>query len=375
MAGAMSCTSFFLAAVAAFFGLFLGTALAAAADSPVASLSEPDQQCLGCHATEGMKKDLPDGGTLALHVAGAEYATSVHRANGCGSCHLDIDAKDHPPSKRDIKNLREYSIERAGVCRQCHEDAFKQYEGSIHSRRIGEANVVAPTCTGCHGAHGVTPKTAYQTCVSCHSAALVAHGKWLPNAARHHEVVSCAACHAPAVPRMVDLRLYDPATKTWATEKPNEPWFEKLAKSVDANGDGIDARELLDLVKRINPASITTPKTFRGRIELRNDVEAHRLSDKAGAIRACDVCHRAGAEPFRNVTLSVNGPDGRPVRYPAQPELLGGAFAVVSLPEFYAIGGTRSALLDVLFVLALLGGAGFPVVHMTVRWLSRKNRS
>ena len=36
---------------------------------------------------------------------------------------------------------------------------------------------------------------------------------------------------------MVDLRLYDPATKTWAAEKPGDPWFEKLAKSVDANGN------------------------------------------------------------------------------------------------------------------------------------------
>ena len=48
---------------------------------------------------------------------------------------------------------------------------------------------------------------------------------------------------------------------------------------------------------------------------------------------------------------------------------------MVSLPEFYAIGGTRSQLLDILFVLALLGGAGFPIGHMTVRWLFRKYRA
>ena len=129
----------------------------------------------------------------------------------------------------------------------------------MHARKIREGNALAPTCTGCHGAHAVTPKTAYQTCVTCHSAALAAHQKWLPNAARHHEVVSCAACHAPAALRMVDLRLYDPATKTWAAEKPGEPWFEKLAKSVDADGNGLDARELLDLVKKINPEGAAAP--------------------------------------------------------------------------------------------------------------------
>ena len=48
---------------------------------------------------------------------------------------------------------------------------------------------------------------------------------------------------------------------------------------------------------------------------------------------------------------------------------------MISLPEFYAIGGTRSRILDVLFVLALLGGAGFPIGHLTVRWLFRKMRA
>ena len=45
---------------------------------------------------------------------------------------------------------------------------------------------------------------------------------------------------------------------------------------------------------------------------------------------------------------------------------------MASLPEFYAIGGTRSQLLDILFVLVLLGGAAVPIGHMTVRLLARK---
>src|SRR5205809_892001 len=69
----------------------------------------------------------------------------------------------------------------------------------------------APVCTDCHGSHAVTPKTAYNTCVACHEAAMVAHRKWLPNAGLHLEVVSCAACHAPGSQRTVDLRLYDGA--------------------------------------------------------------------------------------------------------------------------------------------------------------------
>lgn len=349
-------------------GLLVGAAPASGA------LSDDDNACLGCHGQEGLSKDFGKE-SLPLRVDGTAFGGSVHAPLGCAACHADVDLKTHPGAARNYDSLRAFSIAKAAVCQTCHEDAFKQHEGSVHAKRMREGSAIAPTCSGCHSAHAVTPKTAYQTCVGCHSAALAAHQKWLPNAARHHEVVSCAACHAPAALRMVDLRLYDPATKTWAAEKPGEPWFEKLAKSVDADGNGFDERELLELVKKINPEGAAAARTFRGRIELRSNVEAHRLADKNAAIRACDSCHSAGSEPFRNVTVSVNGPDGRPMRHAAQPAILGAATAVISLPEFYAIGGTRSQILDILFVLALLGGAGFPIGHLTVRWLFRKMRA
>lgn len=338
------------------------------------ALSDDDNACLGCHGQDGLTKSIGKGETLNLRVDGPAFERSVHAPLGCAACHADVDLKAHPGNAKEYASRRAYTLARAEACQQCHEDAFKQHQGSVHAKRIGEGNVIAPTCTGCHTAHAVTPKTAYETCVRCHFGALAAHQKWLPNANRHHETVSCAACHAPASARMVDLRLHDPATGTWAMEKPGEPWFEKLAKAVDANGDGFDGRELIELMKRINPGDPAAPKYFRGRIELRANVEAHRLIEKAGAVRACDSCHQAGAEPFRNVTVSVAGPDGRPIRHPAKPEILSSAAAVVALPEFYAIGGTRSQLLDILFVLALVGGAGFPIGHFTVRWLFRKLR-
>jgi hypothetical protein len=72
------------------------------------------------------------------------------------------------------------------------------------------------------------------------------------------------------------------------------------------------------------------------------------------------------------VTVSITGPDGRPVRYRAQETVLGAPLAVAALPEFYAIGGTRSRLLDILFVLALLSGAAVPIGHLALRFLVRK---
>ena len=362
----------FLVAVIATFLLCVATFIdAVAADT---NLSAADTACLGCHSLQGLEKKLPDGETLSLRVSGEDFAKSVHRMIGCTTCHGYVDPLTHPAVASDIKSSRQYSIERAEVCRLCHDAAFTEYEGSLHSARVREGHPLAPVCTGCHGSHSVSPRTAYQTCVRCHSAALSAHGRWLPNPTLHHEVVSCAACHAPAAARMLDLRLYDSVTKEWVTEKEGVPLFEQLAKSSDADGNGLDAEELRNLLRKIN-RNASVSRTLRGRVELRTAVEAHRLAGKVQAIKACDNCHRYGSEPFQSVTVSVTGPDGRPIRYPAQKEILSSALAVQSLPEFYAIGGTRSRVLDALFALALLVGVGVPAGHMTVKWLSRKYRA
>lgn len=349
---------------------FVPSTAAGAAAGP---LSEADTACLGCHSIEGLEKPLEDGGTLSLHVSGEGFAGSMHRVFGCASCHAAIDPASHPAAS-SIQSARQYAIERAEACQMCHADALEQYEGSLHSARVREGHPLAPVCTGCHGSHTVSPRTAYETCVGCHAADLDAHGEWLPNAALHQEVVSCAACHAPDAARMIDLRLYDGATRQWVVEKDGAPLFEGLAQAADANGDGLDANELRQLLREIN-RDAAIPRTLRGRVELRADVEAHRLADKARAIKACDNCHRYGAEPFQNVSLSVTGPDGRPLRHPAHQDILGSALAVQSLPEFYAIGGTRSRILDALLVLALLGGIGIPAGHMTMKWLFRKYRA
>jgi hypothetical protein len=171
---------------------------------------------------------------------------------------------------------------------------------------------------------------------------------------------------------MIDLRLYDGAAKRWASEAADAPYFEKLARSVDVDGNGIDATELRNLMGQINRDVVAPPKTLRGRIELGTAVEAHQLSDRAKAIKDCASCHRQGAEPSQKVTVSIVGADGRPLRYDAQKDVLSSALSVESLREFYAVGGTRNRLLDVLLVLAVLGGLAVPIGHQTLKWIVRK---
>ena len=338
------------------------------------AVSDGDKACLSCHASEGLEKKLASGEMISLYIPGEAFTKSVHGVIGCSSCHVAIDLKNHPPAKTDIHSAREYSIAMAGTCRQCHEDAFKRYEGSIHASLVRAGNSTAPVCTNCHGAHAVTPRTAYETCVKCHAGATAAHGKWLPNAALHLEVVSCAACHAPGEARMVDLRLYDDATQNWLSEKEGQPRFEKLARSIDPDGNGLDASEVRNLLTEFNRDRVGSPVTLRGRIELRAAAAAHQLSDKASAIRQCDSCHRAGAEPFQTVTISVVGSDGRPLRHSAHKEVLTSALSADSLRLFYAIGGTRNTLLDALLVLTVLVGVSVPIGHQIMKRLISKGR-
>lgn len=391
-------------------------ALAAMAAVPAtAALSDGDQSCLACHSQEGLKKNLAKGETLPLHVRGDEFAKSVHGELGCSACHSDVDPKKHPDSARNIPSVREYAVAKVEVCSQCHEDKAKLFEGSIHASTLRTGNLWAPVCTDCHGSHAVRAKAAQEpmngiscrrchdeifdayagsmhglargkpgpvrapicvdchrahdvspastgtrlrdACLACHAGAVGAHEKWLPNTKTHLEVVSCPACHAPASQKRVDLRLYDPATRQ---------------RMSDPKGQSLDAKALWDLLRGVNREGAPAKATLIGRLEVRTGAEAHQLTGKAKAIRDCVTCHKQGADAFQNVTISIIGPDGRPVRYEAQKEVLSNPASVDAVSDFYVIGGTRIKLLDVLLALALLAGVSAPVAHLLLRRLLRK---
>lgn len=113
---------------------------------------------------------------------------------------------------------------------------------------------------------------------------------------------------------------------------------------------------------------------LRGRLEVRSGVEAHQLSDKSKAIKDCDTCHKQGAAAFQSVTLTIAGPDGRPLRHGIQKEVLNSLTSMDSVRGFYAIGSTRIKLLDTLLVLVLLGAISVPLGHMTIKRLFKSVR-
>ena len=416
-----------VAAIVAFLVLFSGAWPNARAAG--GALSDADQACLGCHGTEGLQKKLASKETLSLHVQGKAFAKSVHGAIGCAGCHSDVDLAKHPSDQKKIASAREYSIAQTGVCKTCHEDKFKLYESSIHASLVRDGNPAAPVCTDCHSPHEVSPKAVYQTmasvpcknchaeifeayagsmhgkarsasnqsgaplcsdchhahdvmaaatsdipknaCLVCHAGALDAHQKWLPNAGLHFEVVSCPVCHAPTAQRKVDLMLIQSGTQQRVAEQHGVPQFESRARAADTQGKGLDAMELWNLLKTFNTGGMNGRTTLRGRLEVRTGVQAHQLADKTQALSDCNVCHREGSAAFQSVTVSIAGPDGRPVRYGANKEVLNSVFSVDSVSGFYAIGATRIKILDILLLLALFSGIAVPAGHLAMKYAFR----
>jgi hypothetical protein len=327
--------------------------------APAAEAAEGDQQCLACHAQQGLTKKFANGDSVSLQVDGAAFGKSVHDPVGCAACHAAIDPKKHPADARSYESARAYGVAAIEACGTCHQPIHAAWATSPHGKA---ASAGGPICSDCHSAHAVARASVgtqlKEKCMTCHAGAADAHDKWLPNSKRHLAVVACAACHAPSAKRKVDLRFYDAASKQEIVGGHGEL----------LPGKPLDEKALWKLMQGASDEKVT----LVGRIEVTSADQAHAMAGRGEALKDCTTCHRKGADAFQNVTLSIVGPDGRRVRYEAQKEVLSAPTSVDSVRGFYAVGGTRIWILDVLFLLALVGGILGPLGHYVMRRLSRK---
>ena len=326
------------------------------------------ESCRECHKKRF--KEYED----SVHAAQLKDENDEHKkAPICVDCHS-------PHTLLSVKIIRPIS---ETPCAKCHEDITKAYAKDVHGLERVAKGKSAPICNDCHQAHDVKAASLgagrIDACIACHKDAVKEHKDWLPNAERHFEAISCPVCHAPTAKRRVNLRLYDSVTKHQVSEKLGVPQFEKRTDSADTKDEGLDERALWSLLKDFNQddaASRTTLNrtTLRGRLEVTSGVEAHQLSEKSKAISDCDTCHREGAEAFQSVTLTIAGPDGRPLRHDVQKGVLNSLVSMESVRGFYAIGATRIKQLDTLLVLVLLGSIGGPFAHFSIKWLAKRYR-
>ena len=389
-------------------------------------LSSEDKACLECHAKPGLRMTLANGQTLAAYVPAR---VSPPRRTAPAAAKLPFgDRREARKQPRKIASKRALSLELMEACRDCHKKTVKQYEDSVHSALVRTGSEKAPLCSDCHDPHAtrsakekpVGPaepvlcqkcheaiaqayapsvharpgeeslacKDCHRThnvkaaavgdhlrneCMSCHRDVAATHKVWLPNTERHLEAVSCPACHSPGTTRRVNLSLYEGNTPQDAS-KVGVPQFMKPAQGVDGKDAGLDGRALWSLLKELNQDGSGTRTRVRGRLEVQTGAQAHQLAGKALALKDCDTCHRAGAAAFQAVTVSLVGPDGRPVRQDASKTILTSAESIGAVGGFYAIGGTRIKSLDTLLLLALAAGILIPAAHLTAKLIFKRRR-
>lgn len=178
--------------------------------------------CIDCHGTHDVLavRDLTEGPGLlrmnamcaSCHHAAFLPAHDPHSGQaGCAGCHGHHDLLPVADPASRVSPANQY-----GTCGACHEEAGTAAAADVHGRAflrlvagqgdpIAPGDPVPPTCTGCHGAHGMlaVADTAFQRgmylrCGTCHeyystSYLYTYHGKAVrlgsPLAA------SCADCH------------------------------------------------------------------------------------------------------------------------------------------------------------------------------------
>ena len=273
------------------------------------AILKKNTKCLRCHSKDKTKL-LEDGEQMSLQIHPGDFTGSAHGEIGCVSCHEAIGNRKHPSKRTNItiNNQRDYSVELNQSCRNCHDNKFTQYDGSIHASMVKQGSKKAPVCTSCHSAHAVETMADYQpvtgfpcknchenifnsytqsvhgearingntirdthiqapicadchhahdvtalaigdtlrsTCIGCHENVILLHNQWLPNAGTHLDIVSCAVCHAPFAKRKFDLHLYDNVSQVPVAQQVGDESLQQQLQAIEKAGGSVDSLELL----------------------------------------------------------------------------------------------------------------------------------
>ncbi len=382
--------------------------------------------CLNCHSRELYKK-MQNGEILSLKVNKSQILNSVHKRLVCSDCHKGFSVKTHPiKTYRSIAEFRKKAQEicnnchkkevneyinsahaiaklrgnkkapdclschgyhkvikitnnismRYNLCVKCHTKEDKVYKDSIHYKAFEKGRKNAPVCSSCHGAHKVLPVNIAdisKACVNCHKGVKVAHNKWLYNPPFklvsfvdvHFKGSSCAVCHTSADKAVVlTLVTYDNKPLTIEELAKLTHWKEKDIKAkLDLNRDNlVQKEELWQFIKLVKEK---TEAALKGRLDVVNANNAHKILSKNRAIKNCATCHDPEAKFVGR--LEINEENGKVERIALEKSAVNSAYAIPNIKDFYVLGLTKISLLDLLFVVALIAGAGVVIGHVSLR--------
>jgi uncharacterized protein with PIN domain len=124
-----------------------------------------DADCLKCHGEKGLRSR--DGRSMA--VSGQDLQHSRHVKVACSQCHSGVNVSRVRPCE---------TIQTKVDCGACHTEVAQQYAHSRHGKLMLDGDPNAPSCTECHGTHGIEgrlsgssptfPTNVPGLCARCH---------------------------------------------------------------------------------------------------------------------------------------------------------------------------------------------------------------
>jgi nitrate/TMAO reductase-like tetraheme cytochrome c subunit len=161
--------------------------------------------CGACHQNDEMVKQGRIAGSDVSRFQDSIHGVALSRsgllsAPNCADCHgfHDIKPQSDPSS-------RVYRATVPETCGNCHEGIERQYTLGIHGTALANGNPIAPSCSTCHSAHGITRTESeswqlqvLSECGGCHVEAIrtyrdTFHGQ--VTRLGFVRVATCASCH------------------------------------------------------------------------------------------------------------------------------------------------------------------------------------
>ncbi len=181
--------------------------------------------CGSCHEDSTLIEDLHIKfkhpiRVYSMSIHGRATAGGLYQAASCNDCHSTGGSAHRilPPSDPE-SSIAHFNIHE--TCGQCHNAISQDYLIGVHGQLMERGEVDTPTCTSCHGEHGILPtedsrspvsanRLAEATCTPCHESAALNEKYDLPTGrlqsfvdsyhglksmAGDRSVANCASCH------------------------------------------------------------------------------------------------------------------------------------------------------------------------------------
>jgi len=328
------------------------------------TLAEPSQamanNCLDCH---GQRTILNKG--VHLFIDPVKYGLTTHARIGCVSCHDNV-TKKHPTD--GVRPSR-------AKCQDCHAAVYAEYGKTEHAKHAG--------CTDCHKPHAVKPLLATSgrdiniQCARCHenSQTVKSHAKWLPQAALHIDALPCITCHTGSEKYLITLYLAKNIADTPLSSitlvgfQDLQPFLsagKKVGALFDLNGDGLIS---LDELKKFNK------NDQYGKLSLLGTMIPEAVTHSFQILNNrwdCTFCHASGPKAQQTSHLAFPEQDGTYSRMPVEKGAI--LDILYGTPDFYVTGFTRNSTLSIIGALIALSGLMVPILHGTLRFLTRNRR-